>query len=437
MKIRIGLSANDLTTLNHSMLRLKSFGPLRVETENGTAVFKSGLPADIELSVKALAGRLIIGGYAPAEANQLSAVIVKPAKSESPFSITSLMRDQAGGRKPPVYSGELKLAATGNRLTACLLVEPDSYLRGVLGSEMPASYHLEAVKAQAVTARTYGLRPRIDHSAQDFDVCDSYLCCQNFVGNVEQINARYTAAIEATHNQVLTYHDKPILALFSSCAGGHTENYENCFSDLKTRQFPSEPIPYLQGVAEGSVPYDLADQTGLKQFWHLVKPNTCDAWSPHFKWKVTISADALESHMHHVVAQMLEDKEQSSFIKPPASRKFGQIEHFKIVRRGVSGTAVALAIHTSSGVWVVEKELVIRSVFKNPEAKLGRLKSARVFFEHQSDSLGLLSSLTVFGMGWGHGVGLQQTGAQGLAQAGQLYSQILSHYFAGTSLQQI
>lgn len=436
MKIRIGLSANDLTTLSHTIIKLQSAQELIVESKQESPVFKHVLPAGTELSVKAQGGRLLLSGLT-AETGRCSRVIVKTKYAESPISVTSLLRDQAAGRKSPTFKGELELAASGSKLTAILVMEPDAYLRGVLGSEMPASYHLEAIKAQAVTARTYGFHPRIDHSAQGFDVCDSYLCCQNFVGNAQTINPRYAAAIEATHNQVLTFQDKPILALFSSCAGGHTESYENCFSDLKTGQFPSAPIAYLRGVAEGSSAYELTSQTGLKRFWQLAKPATCDAWSPHFKWKVSISADALESHMHHVVQQMLADREQSAFVKPPASNKFGHIERFEIAGRGVSGTAIALDVHTSTGVWRVEKELVIRSVFKNPESKITRLKSARVFFEHQRDALGLLSSVTVFGLGWGHGVGLQQTGAQGLALSGQLYGEILSHYFAGAELQNI
>lgn len=436
MKIRIGLSANDLTTLSHSTFKLQSAQELIIESKQELLVFKQGLPAGAELSVKAQDGRLLLSG-ATAEGGGCSRVIVKTKNAESPISVTSLLRDQASGRKAPAFKGELELVASGNKLIAILVMDPDAYLRGVLGSEMPASYHLEAIKAQAVTARTYGFHPRIDHSTQGFDVCDSYLCCQNFVGNAQPINPRYASAIEATHNQVLTFQDKPILALFSSCAGGHTENYENCFSDLKTGQFPSAPISYLKGVAEGSLAHDLAYPAGLKRFWQLAKPGTCDAWSPHFKWKVSISADALESHMHHVVQKMLADKEQAAFVKPPASNKFGHIERFEIAGRGVSGTATALDVHTSTGVWRVEKELVIRSLFKNPEAKITRLKSARVFFEHQRDALGLLSSLTVFGLGWGHGVGLQQTGAQGLALSGQLYGQILSHYFTGAVLQQI
>jgi len=67
--------------------------------------------------------------------------------------------------------------------------------------------------------------------------------------------------------------------------------------------------------------------------------------------------------------------------------------------------------------------------------KLARLSSARIFFEQGEDKLGLLNNLTIFGLGFGHGVGLQQTGAQGFARAGQNYRQILSHYFPGSEIQ--
>jgi stage II sporulation protein D len=133
--------------------------------------------------------------------------------------------------------------------------------------------------------------------------------------------------------------------------------------------------------------------------------------------------------MHHVIAESLQDELLAPFIKGPDNGQFGQVKKYSISKRGRSGTAMYMQIETSRGNWTIAKELVIRSVFKNPEIKLTRLKSARLFFDHEYDHLGLLSKVTISGMGWGHGVGMQQTGAQGLAKQGKNYKQILAHYF--------
>jgi len=257
------------------------------------------------------------------------------------------------------------------------------------------------------------------------------LCCQYFAGK-QTISARHKEAIEATKGMILTYQDRPILALFSSCAGGHTESYQNCFSDPKTNQFPPDPLPYLTGVPEGKLPCPMSEgEKALKALWHQAKPDTADAWSPHFKWKVDMSADAIEAHMHHVVETMMNDKDKAPFIVPPSSAKFGHVEGFEVAKRGVSGTAIELHIKTRSGIWTIKKELVIRDVFRNDETRLKRLKSAKIFFAHYKDRLGLLSNLTIYGLGWGHGVGLQQTGSQGFAKRGLKANQILQHYFPG------
>jgi SpoIID/LytB domain protein len=119
---------------------------------------------------------------------------------------------------------------------------------------------------------------------------------------------------------------------------------------------------------------------------------------------------------------------------PPASKEFGHIKLFKVIKRGKSGSAIELEIDTSTGVWTIKKELVIRSVFKNNELKLARLKSAKLFFDFKHDNIGLLSQVTVYGLGWGHGVGMQQTGAQGWAKQGKTYKQILAHYFRNSEI---
>lgn len=336
--------------------------------------------------------------------------------------------------KATQYRGVLQITATRSALRLVLLTDLEDYVQGVLQSEVPSYYKPEAMKAQAVLARTYGIRPRLPHGQDGFDVCDSYLHCQAFYG-VRSLTAAQKQAISATKGELLLHDGKPALALFSACAGGHTENYENCFSDPVTNAFPPPAIPYLKGVPEGRLPSGYPDEKALRLLHDLREPATVDAWSmQHFRWRVTIAADALEAHMHHVVDTLRQDPQFGPFIKPPPSGKFGHIKGFKVLRRGVAGTAIDLQVDTSEGPWLISKELTIRSAFENPDVKLKRLRSARLFFDHKQDKLGLLSSVTISGFGSGHGVGLQQVGAQGLALQGKTYKQIIAHYYPGTTV---
>lgn len=432
MQIRVGLKTGDLLELDHSKISLSSSDVLIVKAQAaGTRLLS--LSANSKVDVTASGSSIILkdGGGAHKFSGSLLIEALKPI---SIINISSAATARSSAKPSSHYRGQLQVTAKGNAVRLVLLTDLEQYVQGVLQSEVPSYFKLEAMKAQAVLARTYGLRPRLPHGPDGFDVCDSFLHCQAFYG-VRSLTGMQRQAITSTKNQLLMYEGKPALAMFSACAGGHTENYENAFSDPITNAFPPPAIPYLKGVPEGSLPAEYPTEAGLRALYAMQKPKTDDSWSPtHFKWRVTLSADALEAHMHHIIEQLRKDPQFAPFIKSPKSGKFGHIKSFAIGKRGVAGTAIDLTIHTSEGDWIISKELTIRSAFENPEAKLKRLRSARMFFDQTNDSLGLLSKLTISGFGSGHGVGLQQIGAQGLAEQGKSYKEILEHYYHGATV---
>ncbi len=455
MLVAVGITTSDLASLNHREVIVSSLAALDVIHHEGNAELPLILQAAVakqdrpllrlapgaKLRFKSLGSRqpdrfeLFHGGEKlDIERGWL---IVREAHANQKISLDSIKRVSASGSVHASYVGTVALFVQNGHARVALVVDLDKYVAGVLHSEIPASYNIEAVKAQAVAARTYGLNPRIDHSKDRVNVCDSFLCCQYFGGLTAQSSPTHLKAIHETAGQVLTYEDRPILALFSSCAGGYTENYDNCFSDSSTGQFPPSPRPYLVGVPETrqKLPFNLSVERELRRFY-AAPPLTIDSWSNHFKWRVELTADDLESHIHATAKAMTED-ERAPFVVPPPSGEFGHIESISPVKRGVSGCIVTLAIKTSTGDWHFSKELVIRDLFKTPEKKLARLKSARIFFDHHRDKHHRISSLTISGLGWGHGVGMQQTGAQGWAKSGSNYRTILSHYFSGSRIDSV
>lgn len=449
MLVAVGLTTTDLKTLDHTEVVLSSSGKLEVfqmpaftNAVNAFGLSKaaggptSTVAAGEKFKVKGIkeANALILQTSDGSKIDATSCLVVHGTQS---INVLSIKRPGASGTTGAKYNGSIVIFSKNGHVRVALVLDLDKYLNGVLHSEIPASYHMEAVKAQAVAARTYGLNPRINHGKDGLNVCDSWLCCQYFGGLTTVSSPTHERAIHETLGEILTYQDKPILALFSSCAGGHTETYSNCFSDPITGQFPPPALPYLTGVPEtrNKASLKLSDETNFRKFY-AAAPYTVDSASNHFKWKVHLTADELESHMHATIEAMLKD-DRAPFVVAPPSAKFGHIESFHVVKRGVSGCAIELDVKTSSGTWRVMKELVIRDLFKTPEKKLARLKSARIFFDPVHDKLGHLASLSISGMGWGHGVGLQQTGAQGWAKEGSKYQSILSHYFVGSKIQKV
>jgi stage II sporulation protein D len=455
MQIWVGITNLELSSLDQGEIVLSSATPMQVHfgADPAAEAGNGGRSLNVGTALKVLKETGAAGGLTLPLSNTVVSAAELPlfVKSGRSIQVDSLHR--AGGGAHPTYPGDLKIERRGSALRLSVRLSLDDYLRGVLSSEMPASYHAEALKCQAVAARTYALNPRISHAADHVNVCDSFLCCQYFAGSGAGVDPRIERAIVATGSergggtrgsQILTYQGKPILALFSSNAGGHTENYENCFSDPLTGAFPPPAIPYLAGVPEGSYP-GLKAKVGSEDFLRYLfaakKQNdtavSADLFSSKFAWSVSIPAHSLEAHLHHAVESLAQAKDTAAFVIPPAGHKFGHVKGLEVVERGVSGVAIALKIKTSSGDWTIRKELVIRKAFANPEVKLARLNSARVFFDQSFDRLGLLSNLTIHGLGFGHGVGLQQTGAQGFAMQGQNYKQILAHYFPGTELSEV
>ncbi len=137
------------------------------------------------------------------------------------------------------YRGRTQLVPTGRGLTAVNHVNLEHYLYSVLGAEMSPSWPLEALKAQAVAARSYALYKRSTSGNTVYDVGDT-TTWQVYKGLETEATSTHQA-VDATAGQVMIYGGKIILAVFHSSSGGHTENVEDIWSDS---------LPYLRGVAD-------------------------------------------------------------------------------------------------------------------------------------------------------------------------------------------
>ena len=137
------------------------------------------------------------------------------------------------------YRGRTRLVRNGNGVTAINHVNLEDYLYSVVGAEAIPSWPIEALKAQAVAARSYALHKRTQSQSRLYDL-DTTTTTQVYKG----LNSEYSSthqAVDSTAGQVMTHNGQIILAVFHSSSGGHTENVE----DIWTRR-----LPYLRGVAD-------------------------------------------------------------------------------------------------------------------------------------------------------------------------------------------
>ena len=339
------------------------------------------------------------------------------------------IKDLIRGGKPAMYRGELRIIGCSNKNYAFYVVnclDVEYYLKGVVPCEMPVSFGLEALKAQAVAARNYSLSPRTKMT-RCYDVVDS-VASQVYHGYNRESDISNNA-IDKTHGIVALKNDEMIVAVFSSTAGGYTEDYSNTFSDPTTRAFPSTPKDYL--IARPDLPKfkPLNNEDDAYEFYST-KPLSYDIHSPLYRWTRSWTKEELENALKSTLIV----QSKTGFVKPALTNAddFGSLQEIKVTKRGDSGKIISLELKTDKNVFTVEKELIIRRIFtKDGKA----LPSANVVFKYDIDDKGNWSEIKAYGGGFGHGCGLSQYGAMYMARDCKMsFETILKHYYNGICL---
>jgi SpoIID/LytB domain protein len=430
--IRVGLASSGLTHYVHQSLTLVApqtlNSTLTVTSDTGDTLWQGPGPLTVK---RAKDGpQWVIA--APSKA--LMTVKAKQVTvTGTTIGLPSLKRP--GG--VPFYRGMVTLQPTPTSGFYVVNTLPmQDYLKAVVPNELPARFGLEAVKAQSVAARNYALRPR-ENFWKAFDICDSQYC-QAYYGAQTETPAT-NQAVDDTEGLVLLYKHQFALTVFSSTAGGLTEAYAHVFSDPVTKQFPAPGLPYLTPTADTLLAsqlqpgWDLSTDAAAKAFWTRQDVPSFDSASPYYRWVRQWSGPQLQQAVAHGLLKVSRDGATRAFVSPWLTNpsQFGTLKSLKITERGKTGKAMRLLITTNKGVWQVSKEFLIRSVL-NTGGKL--LPSGNVVLTEHRTANGALSGLTAQGGGLGHGVGMSQFGASGMAKQGYTYDQILQQYYPGTVL---
>ncbi len=353
--------------------------------------------------------------------NLTGPVLIKPDDNNF-ISIEGLKRKG----KQALYRGYIELVRSSKDISKFSIVNVLSlknYLRGVVPNEMPVRFGLEALKAQTVAARNYAVTPRVK-AYDEFDLCDSVACQVYFGANTEDPVS--DKAVEQTNGIIaLDKENNPILALYSSTAGGYTESYEFAFSDPETRIFPSKNIPYLTAVPDNNNFPELNTDEKAEEFY-LSNPEAFDDVSPYYRWSKEWTADELNK----ILPKTIKAQSTTGFITPPliSEEDFGNLISIKALERGKSGKIITLEVKTDKNTFIINKELVIRRCF--PKNGIS-LPSANFVISY------INSAVPVYkfsGGGFGHGVGMSQWGAGKMAASGYTFDEILQHYYRGIKL---
>jgi stage II sporulation protein D len=226
-----------------------------IRVRGATSVGGRALSADSTYVARESGGRVLVTTASGRRVGRFGS----GARFEGPDALR-LLGAALNGISSGLYRGEVEIRTEGAGVTAVNVLDIDTYIRGVVAGEMPSSWPLEALKAQAVTARTYALATR-----KTTGLFDQYPDTRSQVyRGVTGESVRSDAAVRATAGRILTYGGEPAVTYYFSTSGGHTENVEFSFVGALAK-------PWLVGV-----------------------PDPYDTQSPYHRWTATFSAATLD-----------------------------------------------------------------------------------------------------------------------------------------------
>ena len=296
----------------------------------------------------------------------------------------------------------------------------EQYLYGVVPRELgPVQYpEVEAQKAQAIVARTYAIAGLGKRASDGYDLLAT---------TSDQVYGGYAAehpvsnqAVDDTRGRVVKYQGNLISTLYSSTSGGHTADNEEAFNGT--------PLPYLRGVPDAERGNAFEHVPNLVVFMSHANPKSLRAategafesdWASFHRWTFEWSAEEI-----------------SSVVSAFAGQPVGKVLAINDVERGPSGRVLRLEFVTEAGTFAATKDGIRAALrYYNASHALANLPSTLFFIEPVLDRRTKeVTGFIVNGGGFGHGVGLSQTGAVGMAQKGHSVDEILEHYYQGTEV---
>lgn len=302
------------------------------------------------------------------------------------------------GYGTPSYRGIMELYSTPEGIVIVNELPVEEYLYAVVPSEMPASYEAEALKCQAICARSYAYCQMLVYGYPEYYAhVDDSVSYQVYGNSKEQETT--TRAVNETSGKKLWYQDRVVKTYYYSTSCGHSTSVEA----WGTKQ--SEGNQYLQGVP-------ICDEQG----------NAYERSLPWYKWEATIPQKTLEN-----------------LIELNTGKDIGELKNIEITQKGSGGIALQLTVTGTTKTITVETENKIRAALGGSGYEIKKqdgtvVQSTKLlpsaFFTIEKNG----KSYIIEGGGYGHGIGMSQNGANEIAKTGKTYEQILQFFYSGTQV---
>lgn len=368
-------------------------------------------------------------------------ITIKPCVNTGKVILQSLKRYQ----EAPAYRGKIEIVKTDKGLVIINELLLEEYLYSVVPSEMPASYPLEALKAQAVCARTYAYRYMLHAGYPEYGAHVDDSTGYQVYNNIAEQECS-TTAVKETNGQLLYFQGKPAETYYYSTSCG-LSNDAGAWKGNDPEAFPYLTAKYIRPDKEA------ADLQSEEAFWDYIlscDKNSFEKDNPWYRWTYHVKEldrdqilKALQERYKANEKLILTQQKDGSFVSKPIE-KLGKIKDIKVEVRKSGGSIDELLIIGEKATIKVISEYNVRYVLKNEDTMVvkqdnssvsaGSLLPSAFFVLETGKEDGYVVGYTLAGGGYGHGVGLSQNGAKAMAEAGYLYEDILTFFYDGTEI---
>lgn len=397
-RVRVLISNTGFSPLHHKTIRMAGEGNVKIKMGESEKIVPAGeeFTLDSEADAALFEGgkRVLISSYAPIEVRSI---------------------ERASGT--PVYSGKFEVLKADEGLYLINELEVEEYLRKVVPSEVPRSFYPEAIKAQALGARSYvymqmARSGELARYGAHLDDSDRYQVYNNF-GAAEETDA----AIRETAGLALYYEGEPAQIFYYSTSAGISVDASVWGNS------PSE-YPYMKSraIAPDALLPDLSSDEALRAFLEDKDFPAYEKDYPLYRWEFRVYAKDLEEEIGEVSG----------------------IENIAVTKRGAGGNALEVRVDGKSGSYTIKGQTKIRALLCNPQARLidnageessgfETLHSAVFCIGKEEDEEGRIRFL-IKGGGKGHGLGMSQNAANEMAKSGMSCEEIIAFFFEGVEI---
>lgn len=379
--IRVVLKTNGFHQVAHQEVQVSCGSGLVIRANGGTT---SEVVAGETLTIKPDDARF-----------QTGSIRIEPKTESDRITIHSLTR----GYGTPSYRGSMELYSTAEGIVIVNEVPLEEYLCAVVPSEMPASYAAEALKCQAVCARSYAYCQMLAFAYPAYNAhVDDSVSFQVYGNSKEQEST--THAVIETAGKKLQYNNEVVKTYYYSTSCGHSTGVEAWGTAL------TEANNYLRGIS-------ICNEAG----------EAYEAKLPWYRWKAVIPQKTL-----------------SNLIELNTKTEIGTLRSLTITKQGEGGVALQLVAKGTRGSVTVDTENKIRASLGGSGYTIEKqdgtvVKSTKLlpsaFFTIAKHG----ENYIIEGGGYGHGIGMSQNGANEMAKAGKTYEEILTFFYPGTQVE--